>query len=57
MDFGGECMVVSFSKEEQKYIIVEKGRWKVADNCPDNIKVRLRKKIAFLLSEGGKQDG
>ena len=49
-------MVVEFSEEERKYIIAEKGSWKVTDNCPENIKVRLKKKIAFLLSEGGTKD-
>lgn len=44
-------MVINFSDIEKKYIITNKGDWKVDENCPDEIKEKLIRKIELLNSE------
>jgi hypothetical protein len=41
-------MVMEFTKEELKYIIVEKWKWRISDDCPENIRPQLQIKIDNL---------
>jgi hypothetical protein len=36
---------VNFSDAEKRYIIAEKGNWRVSDDCPDKLKELLVQKI------------
>ena len=41
-------MVINFSDNEKKYIVMEKGNWHITDDCPENIKEKLKKKLEML---------
>lgn len=51
-------MVLKFSEEEKKYLITEKGNWQIKENCPQNIKKELERKLSLLNSQyAGVNDG
>lgn len=44
-------MIVIFAEKEMEHINTKKFRWTIKDDCPDNIKKRLKKKLDYLYSK------
>lgn len=43
-------MVMSFTEKEKKYLLIAKGNWTVASDCPDDLRGNLERKIDELTS-------
>lgn len=41
-------MTIFFTDDEKKYIVFEKGKWDISNDCPKRIEKQLKRKINMI---------